>query len=128
MTIPASCPQGAYPLLEPFAESVHQLLVRRQRTYRIAYAASITPDAAKGETIIVGTLTGNITVNNPTGAREGMWLRFDFTQDGGGGHTVSFGSSFLVNWTPSTTGGDRNTISFRFDGTNWVQMGAATGL
>jgi len=127
MTIPGY-PLGAIPALEGHLEAMRQEAVRQRRTYRIRYAASITPDAAQGEYIIVDTLTGNITVNNPTNAREGMWLYFQFTQDGGGGRTVTWGADFLVNWTPSVVGGETNTIGFRYDGTNWVQITYAAGL
>jgi len=128
MTAPPSPPLGSLPLLDPFFEAVRQLLTRRARTVRLRYAAAITPDAASAETVIVGTLTAGITVNNPTGSREGMWLRFDFTQDGSGGHAVTWGTAFKVSWSPDTAAGKRNTISFRYDGTSWVQMATATGL
>ena len=45
----------------------------------IAYAASITPDAALGERLIVGTLTGNLTISAPSNPRTGGMLVFAFT-------------------------------------------------
>lgn len=128
MPVPSYHLDGRHRDLEVFFEYLKQQQVLRTTTQRIAYASTITPDPTKGEIIIVDDLTGNITVNNPVGAREGMWLHFQFTQDGSGGHTISFGTDFLTNWTPSTTADDTNTISFRYDGTVWVQHSTATGL
>jgi hypothetical protein len=51
----------------------------------IAYAATITPDAALGERVIVGVLTGNLTINAPTNPRTGGMLVFSFAQDATGG-------------------------------------------
>lgn len=94
----------------------------------IAFSATITPSATAGEQVIVGILTGNITVNNPTGGAQGQELMFEFQQDGTGGRTVTFGNNYKVNWTPSTTASLRNTITFFFDGSAWVQKSTATGL
>ena len=100
----------------------------RRKPQRFRYAATITPDASKGEVVIVDVLTGNIQVNTPSNPREGGWLMFQFTQDGSGGHTITFSSAFLTNWTPSTTADELNTIVFRYDGAFWVQFSVAVGL
>lgn len=100
-----------------------------QRGYSyIAYAASITPNPFDGEVVFVGTLTDNITVNNPTSGFVNQRLTLVFTQDGTGTRTVAFGNKFKYAWSPSTTGGKMNTISFVFDGTNWIQTASAVGL
>jgi hypothetical protein len=114
--------------LQTFFEYVRREVMVSREVQHVRYAATITPDPTLGEVVIVDVLTGNITVDNPVGAREGMCLHFQFEQDGSGGHTIGFGTDFLTNWTPSTTGGDLNTISFRFDGSAWIQLSAATGL
>lgn len=62
----------------------------------IAYAASITPNIASGNDITVGTLTGDITVNNATNATDPseVWIRF--TQDATGGRTVTLGANYVL--------------------------------
>jgi hypothetical protein len=41
---------------------------------------------------------------------------------------VTFGSAYKVAWTPTTTAGLRNVITFVCDGTNWIQKSTAIGL
>lgn len=61
----------------------------------IPYAASITPNADTTRVAVVGTLTGNITINNPSGApADGRTLRFRFVQDATGGRTITWGTQF----------------------------------
>lgn len=89
------------------------------------YAASYTPDPYNGEVVLM-TLTGAITVNNPTTAPyPGQRMTFVFVQDATGGRVVTWGSLFKQNWTPTTTASRRNTISFVYDGTNWQQISSA---
>lgn len=114
--------------LEDFFEKLRLDAFLRHETQKIRYAATVTPDAFKGENVIVDTLTGGITVNNPINAHEGLWLRFKFVQDGAGGHAVAWGTDFKVNWTPVTTANKINTISFRYDGSDWIQMSSAVGM
>ncbi len=62
----------------------------------VAYAASITPAFAAGSVQKVGTLTNNVTINNPTGTiADQQEITFRFQQDGTGGRTITWGSSFL---------------------------------
>jgi hypothetical protein len=119
-TIPISCDRNSGTLevrgdLEEFGQSV-------------AYAANITPDPYRGGRIVVGTLTGGITVAAPASFHQGARLSFIFTQDGTGGHAVTWNAAFKVNWTPDTAASKKNTITFEYDGTNWVQVASATGL
>lgn len=93
----------------------------------ITYAASVTPDATAAVTNEI-TLTGNITIANPTLKPAGFALTFVLKQNGVGGWSTTFGSSFKTNWTPSTAASATNIISFISDGTNWWQTGSATGL
>jgi hypothetical protein len=94
-----------------------------------AYASSFTPDLSIADTYIVGTLTGNITINNPSETGDpGMRLTFMFTEDPTGGRAVAWGSAYKYAWTPNTGAGKRNTISFVYDGSYWVQVASAVGL
>jgi hypothetical protein len=95
----------------------------------IPFNTPITPNAALGWFVQVGALTANITVNNPaTPIQAGQTLTFAFVQDGTGGRTITWGSAYKVSWSPSTTANLRNTITFRYDGTSWIQQSVATGL
>jgi hypothetical protein len=89
----------------------------------VAYAASITPDQYKGEVVLVGALTGGITVNNPAAPFAGQRLAFRFLQDATGGRAITWGAAFTLNgWTPpSTAANARYGVRFVYDGTAWVR-------
>lgn len=91
----------------------------------IAYAASIAPDAALGERVIVGTLTGNLTINAPTNSRTGAMLILNFSQDAIGGRTITWNAAFKKAVDGAGTGNQKGATSFIYDGANWVQVGGA---
>lgn len=93
----------------------------------IAYAASITPDAALGERLIVGTLTGNLTISAPSNPRTGGMLVFAFTQDATGGRTITWNAAFKKAADGAGTANQKGATSFVYDGTNWVQVGGGLG-
>jgi hypothetical protein len=89
----------------------------------IAYAASITPDLARRDYVKVGTLTGNITVNNATNHAETQRVRIGFVQDATGGRTITWGSAYKgVTLAASGTANQRAWIEFTSDGTNLIQL------
>ena len=94
----------------------------------VAYAASITPDFSSGTLVIVGALTGGITVNNGTNVpAEGLLVAFSFVQDGTGGRAVSWGANYVfpTAWTNTgNTASKKSRILFQSDGTNLVAVGA----
>jgi hypothetical protein len=91
----------------------------------IAYAATITPDGALGERVIVGALTGNLTINAPTNPRTGAMLVFGFTQDATGGRTLTWNAVFKKAADGAGTANQKGATSFVYDGANWVQVGGA---
>jgi len=91
----------------------------------IAYAATITPDAALGERVIVGALTGNLTINAPTNPRTGAMLVFAFTQDATGGRSITWNVVFKKAVDGAGTANQKGATSFVYDGANWVQVGGA---
>jgi hypothetical protein len=91
----------------------------------IAYAATITPDAALGERVIVGVLTGNLTINAPTNPRTGGMLVFSFAQDATGGRTITWNSVFKKAADGAGAANQKGATSFVYDGANWVQVGGA---
>jgi hypothetical protein len=66
------------------------------------YAASYTTDAALGNSFFM-TLTGNLTLANPTGGADGQEITWILKQDGTGGRTLTLGASFRVPGAGSST-------------------------
>lgn len=98
-------------------------------TQSVTYAATITPDPYAGGTIYVGTLTGNITINNPSTTHGANWpmgmrMAFVLTQDATAGRTTTFGANYtLVGGALGSTGaGTTRRIEFEWNGTTWREV------
>jgi Pectate lyase superfamily protein len=94
------------------------------------FATSYTPDPTLGRVRM--TLTGNITVNNPTvGLLDGTELTFEWRQDGTGTRTVTYGGNFKTGGRPAmNTGANTYTVDrFQYDSTNgvWHWYAGVTG-
>lgn len=103
----------------------HELQVQRSSHTAlkgVAYTATWTPNPYLAE-IQRMTLTGNTVVSVPTDYNHvGLRITLVFTQDGTGGRTVAFDSGYkVVNWSPDSAAGKTNSITFVFDGTDWLQ-------
>ena len=61
----------------------------------LTYASTLATDAEAGEIFDV-TLTGNVTLSNPTNPVSGKTLRWRITQDGTGSRTVTLGNKFNI--------------------------------
>lgn len=60
-------------------------LINTRKVTAITFASSITPNCDTTTIVNVGTLTGPITINAPSGTpNDGQNLRFRFTQDATG--------------------------------------------
>jgi hypothetical protein len=94
----------------------------------VAFASTITVDPLAGAWVVVGTLTGPITIANPVSPELGSaaiplgcQLTFDLTQDSGGSRAVSWGTLFLhALYTASTAATYRDLVTFAWDGSHWV--------
>jgi len=90
------------------------------------YAGSYTPNPMLGRILTI-TLTGNISINDPSAADKGgigNLMTFVFTQDGSGGHTVTFGGAYTTGWSDTgNTANLQSTITFYWDGSGWIQIG-----
>jgi len=89
----------------------------------ISYSASRTPDPTLGRKMLVGPLTGNITINNVAAANYaiGHELIIMVLQDGSGGRTVTWGSEYATGgFTPTTTANYLNIYQFVRDDAAWV--------
>lgn len=99
----------------------------RGRNQSVAYAASLTPNLTNGDFIIVGQLTGNISIASPTGSISvGDEILFYFLQDGTGGRTISWDAVYHGGPTASGAGNLRRVVKFVYTGTVWT-LTADTG-
>lgn len=92
------------------------------------YSASITPDVDFGDVhTIVATNTTAYTINAPSNPRAGMRVTFDIKNSSSGTMgTITWDTVFLLAGAftnPADT--KRRTISFYYDGTNWIEYGRA---
>lgn len=99
--------------------------------YSIAYAAAITPALASGSVANVGTLTGNMLVNAPTGTpTDGQRITFRLNQNAAGGWTVSWDAAYrfgldLIATDLATSPNAENRITFQYNSTaaKWEAVG-----
>lgn len=87
----------------------------------IAYAASITPDLAVSNSFLVGTLTGNITIENPSNLSAGQFFTVTFVQDGTGNRVLSYGALYKFpngySKLLSTAASKKDRLDCFYDGT-----------
>lgn len=63
----------------------------------ISFASTVTPAVTTGTDLVanVGTLTGAITIANPTGTpADGQTVTLRFVYDGTGGYAITFGTAY----------------------------------
>jgi hypothetical protein len=96
-------------------------------TQSVAYAATVTPSMLIGNRIIVGALTGNITVGGPsTLLPPGTPVIYEFTQDATGGRTLAWGSLHKGAWpTASGTANQKQSATGYSDGNALIFTGAS---
>jgi hypothetical protein len=96
----------------------------------LSYAATRTPNPTLGNYVVIGVLTGNITINPPSAVNSwtGQELTLEFTQDGDGGAVVTFAAGIDSDFILNPGAGKRGTVTFRYNGTDWVQTASVTNL
>lgn len=93
----------------------------------VAYGSTVTPNFGLYNNLKIGTLTGAITIANPTqNVSPGQRVSIDLTCDGTG-RTITWGTAYKCAKT-SITASKRIVIDFLYDGTNYVQVGTAQEL
>jgi hypothetical protein len=93
--------------------------------HQLAYAATITPTASEKVTsVVIGALTGNITIGAPLKAAPGKVIIFSFLQDATGSRTITWNSVFAAAANGAGTANQRGATSFMYDGNKWVQLSA----
>lgn len=95
------------------------------RVQHVAYAATLTIDAASGDEFHIGVLTGDIaiTVTNPV---EGQQLRIRYKQDATGGRALTFAAPTLdPTITPVTAANAVGWLTLRYvlSETRYEQVG-----
>lgn len=89
----------------------------------IAYASTITPNFNYGCKVIVGVLTGGLTVQAPAGTFvPGKRLTFTFEQPPGGGSVIIFNAVFKAPTNPVGGGNQKAIYEFEYDGLHWIQV------
>ena len=97
-------------------------------TVVLTYGTTIAIDAGKGQCQkVTATDTVGYTISNPTNAVNGSELIFDIKNGSGGSMgTITWGNLYLLAGAftnPADT--KRRTITFYYDGTNWVEVNRA---
>ena len=106
------------------ATGYNQILLGQPAFQSVSYAATLTPDPGEGYAIKVGTLTGNLTVNNTSQYKRytGCKMQFLFIQDATGGRSITWDSAYKTTWSNSGSVKDLYaSIEFTYDGTYWLQ-------
>jgi hypothetical protein len=86
-----------------------------------AASGSVTPDLTANNEYRITMPAGNVTINNATTTTtmNGVILEVQVTQDGTGGRTLTWGSTYNTAWQPNPAGAAVSSVRLKFDGTNW---------
>ena len=93
----------------------------------VPYAPSITINAQDADVFVFAPLTGNVTLNAPTGATLGRKITLMFAHSGAA-RTITWNAVFRKANDGAGGAGLKGVAVFRFDGSHWVQLGGALGF
>jgi hypothetical protein len=97
----------------------------------LTYAATITPDFSTGYNFST-TLTGNLVLANPTNTKAGQSGLIILTQDGTGGRTLTYGTSYKFAYgvapTLDTVAGRINILSYSVVNSTYILVSAFAGV
>jgi hypothetical protein len=104
----------------------------QQKFAALTYGATVATDASAGNLFKLTVTNGTaFTLSTPTNPAQGQVITYDILNSSGGAHgVITWGSGFL-NGGAGTVGsgaftgianGKRRTISFYYDGTNWIEL------
>lgn len=79
----------------------------------VAYSSSVTLDFSAGNDFLIGTLAGNITLPNPTGAAAGQGGAIRMQNGPAGPYGLTLGSQFKKKGTFSTGPNAINVIAYK---------------
>lgn len=106
-------------------------LTKALNTARVAltYGATIATDASLGNEFDITATNGTaFTISNPTNATDGQVITYTIRNTSGGAlGAITWGTAFkMAAWTSPATANSRS-ITFRFDGTNLVEISRTPG-
>lgn len=107
---------------------IEQVLGQLTAVATVTYSASMTVDSSTaGHAAITATDTSAFTINAPTNAKKGRTITFDITNSSGGSlGTITWNAAFkLAGAFTNPANGKRRTITFRHDGTSWIEVNRA---
>lgn len=89
----------------------------------ITFTVNLTPNTDQGS-VSLGTMTGNTSVNAPTGTpRQGDDVSFYFTQDATGTRVITWNAAWKgATLTSAGAAGQRALVTFRYDGSGWREF------
>lgn len=108
-----------------FTDSIYEPNSATPPTVTVAYAAAMTPDAILGTDFIITANNGvAFTVNAPTNGYSGQTITVTIRNASGGAlGAATWNAIFKMSaWTQPANGFSRS-ITFRYNGANWVQVG-----
>lgn len=94
----------------------------------LAYGGTISTDASRGNNFIITiTNASSHTISAPTNPISGQVINYTLRNaSGGAAGTASWNAVFkLAAWTQAANGFSRS-ITFRYDGTNWIEISRTT--
>lgn len=80
----------------------------------VAYGATVTLDLAAGFNFEIGTLTGTVTLANPSNLKVGQSGFVRFQQDGTGGRTITYGSNWIFSGGDPALSTGANAVDYLF--------------
>lgn len=98
----------------------------------VAFASSIDIDPYQGETVEIGTITGDTTINAPHSSDSGVLPASGYVGQkltilatmGSSVSTVTFASAYDLGGATTAWGaGLRNAYQFVYNGSNWICVG-----
>jgi len=92
-TIKATFETSDVPTAAQFADLIDSVNVPLATS--LTYASTLATDASLADVFRV-TLTGNVTLSNPTNAIDGKAITWEIKQDGTGSRTITLGSKFVI--------------------------------
>jgi hypothetical protein len=95
----------------------------------LPYSASMTPFPLRGQTqVITATNATAFTINAPTNSVKGIRLSFTLRNTSGGAlGAATWNAVFKMSAWTNPGNGQNRSITFEYDGTNWVQV-SQTGV
>lgn len=106
----------------------HQRSTLVQTTATPSGGGTVTPDFSLGLTLPIQMPAGNITIANATNAQAGDILTLFVIQDSVGTRTVTWGALYKKAITLSVTANAKDSLTFRYDGTNFEQIGSVLAI